>query len=120
MSFHAATLESNRVQKLLSLLRAVREKGATTLQINEACGSTRASSDVSELRANGVAVVCRHDHTTDSGRRVHRFWLEEFAPSDSSSSSSSSSNPTNPPQPTNPTERAEQPEFFAVQREGIL
>lgn len=79
MSFHAATMESNRMQKLYSFLLAVKHKGATTMEINDACASTRASSDISELNRNGHETVCRLDHTTETGRRVHRFWLKEFA-----------------------------------------
>ena len=77
MSFHASPLQSSRMQRLLTFLRARGSQGATTLEINERCDSTRASSDVSELRANGLRVVASYEGKTESGRRVHRYALRE-------------------------------------------
>lgn len=120
MSFHAATMASNRMQKLYSFLLAVKGKGATTMEINEACMSTRASSDISELNRNGHETVCRLDHVSENGRRVHRFWLKEYAPGDESSSSSvSSSKSEDQEQPSTTTTTrtrtmAEQPDLLTV------
>ena len=77
MSFHKSPLHAERMQKLLTFLRERGQHGATTLEINEHCSSTRASSDVSELRANGVRVVMSYEGKTESGRKIHRYAIVE-------------------------------------------
>ena len=79
-TFHHSTLESPRLAKLLAFLRARCASGATTLEITQSCVTTRASSDVSELVANGVRILTRFDGTTESGRRVFRYVLAECLP----------------------------------------
>jgi hypothetical protein len=77
MSFHKSPLSAERMQKLLFFLRGRGATGATTLDINEHCASTRASSDVSELRANGQRVVMAYEGKTANGRKLHRYFLIE-------------------------------------------
>jgi hypothetical protein len=81
-SFHHSSLDSPRLAKLLAFLRAQGASGATTLEITQACTTTRASSDVSELRACGVAVVDRFEGTNAQGRKVFRYFLAEFLPTE--------------------------------------
>lgn len=79
-SFHHSTLESPRLKKLLAFLRERGTTGATTLEITQHCTTTRASSDVSELAANGVNVLTKFDGTTESGRKIYRYILAECVP----------------------------------------
>ena len=79
-TFHHSSLDSPRLAKLLAFLRAQGASGATTIEITKACVTTRASSDVSELRACGVGVVDRFEGTNESGRKVFRYFLSECLP----------------------------------------
>ena len=74
MSFHFSPISSDRCQRLLAALRDA-PLGMTTMQINNATQSTRASSDVSELRANGYGVEAEYVGTNTNGRRVYRYRL---------------------------------------------
>ena len=76
-SFHHSTLDSPRLKKLLAFLRERGTAGATTFQITLACHTTRASSDVSELRANGIAVEAVEEDCTLTNRRIFRYKLIE-------------------------------------------
>ena len=80
-TFHHSTLESPRIAKLLAHLEAKGEQGATTLELCEQCISTRASSDVSELRACLVDsprwIETVFEGTNENGRRVHRYILRQ-------------------------------------------
>lgn len=77
---HAAKPDSQRLTRLMDLLRQRGDAGVTTLEINHLCDSTRASSDVSELRhATGAIVECRYIGQTGNGRRLHSYRL---APND--------------------------------------
>jgi hypothetical protein len=49
--------------------------GRTPIEINAICGTTRASSDVSELRQNGVDIEKEFLGTTPSGRKVFAYRL---------------------------------------------
>ncbi len=71
-TFHASPLSSQRMQKLLAALRS---GPCTTMKLNELCQSTRASSDVSEARANGAIIACTYLGTNENGRRVHLYTL---------------------------------------------
>jgi hypothetical protein len=72
-SFHHAKLEKSTVlQKTLELLKRTEP---TTIQIAEYTGSTRASSDVSELRHNGFNILATYVGLSDNGRKVHRYKL---------------------------------------------
>ena len=37
------------------------------------CGTTRPTSDISELRANGVQIDTSFERNTDTGRKVFRY-----------------------------------------------
>lgn len=75
MSFHAASLDSPRLKKLLALLQERGESGATTMEICDQCASTRASSDISELRKNGVQVAMEYRGLNGNNRKVYRYKL---------------------------------------------
>lgn len=83
MSNHHSDLKCDRLQRLMTALEQAGTGGLTTMQLNEICSSTRSSSDVSELRACGVAVVCEYCGLTDNGRRLHKYYLAQYAPKDS-------------------------------------
>ena len=79
-TFHHSTLDSPRLAKLLAFLRERGAQGATTLEICQHCCSTRASSDVSEARANGVKFVEKYEGQNENGRRITRYFLAECLP----------------------------------------
>ena len=66
-------LTSPRMVKLLAALDS--DIGRTPIEINTICGTTRASSDVSELRQNGVAIEKEFRGTTPTGRKVFAYRL---------------------------------------------
>jgi hypothetical protein len=74
-SFHAASLDSPRLQKLLNFLRDRKSVGATTFEITVNCQTTRASSDVSELGKNGVDIETIYEGKNESGRKIYRYIL---------------------------------------------
>jgi hypothetical protein len=74
-TFHHSTLESPRLAKLLAFLRQRGQHGATTFEITAECLTTRASSDISELRANGIQVDCSCEGMTETGRKINRYKL---------------------------------------------
>ena len=75
-TFHAGKLgKSQRLDKLLTFLRKRGAGGATTMGITIHCGSTRPSSDVSELRHNGVAIRTDYEGL-DNGRRIYRYTID--------------------------------------------
>ncbi len=75
-TFHAARLtDSPRLQAVLAYLRESGTEGATTLGILRNCPTTRPSSDVSELRANGIDVRCEYEGRSDRGAKVYRYTL---------------------------------------------
>ena len=74
-SFHHGSLETPRLKKLLDYLRLRGTQGATTMDIALACATTRASSDVSEARANGVEIMVIDEGLNENGRRITRFIL---------------------------------------------
>ena len=61
--------------KLIAALKSAGGKGLTTIEINERCQTTRASSDISELRQNGVEVQVDFNGTSQNGRKVYRYSL---------------------------------------------
>jgi hypothetical protein len=81
-TFHHSPLTSPRMVKLIAFLHERGASGATTLEICQACCSTRASSDVSEARANGVRFVEKFEGTNENGRRVTRYFLAECLPTE--------------------------------------
>lgn len=76
-TFHHASIDSDRIQRIVEALRGAGNAGLTTIQLNDICGSTRASSDVSEARACGYPIECQYQGKSESGRRVHRYRLVE-------------------------------------------
>lgn len=73
---HNAKASSDRIQRVLRALSQAGSTGITTIQINELCNSTRASSDVSEARAaTGLVLPCRYDGLGTTGRRVYRYFI---------------------------------------------
>ena len=66
------------MQKLLKFLRSRGAEGATTFEITVHCQTTRATSDVSELRANNVDIITAYEGENENGRKIHRYTLAEF------------------------------------------
>ena len=79
-TFHHSTLDSSRIKKLLAFLESRGEQGATTIEITSACQTTRASSDVAELRACLAGTAKRietiYEGENENKRRVHRYVLK--------------------------------------------
>jgi hypothetical protein len=76
-SFHHGNLESPRLKKLLDFLRQRGTIGATPFDMIANCGTTRPTSDISELRANGVAIDCEFERHTETERKVFRYRLSQ-------------------------------------------
>ena len=74
-TFHHAQADSDRIQRIVNALREAGQAGLTTIQLNYNCGSTRASSDVSEARACGYPIQCHYQGQTESGRKIYRYTL---------------------------------------------
>ena len=74
-TFHHAQLDSSRIQRIITALRNAGSAGCTTMDLNQLCNSTRASSDVSEARSCGVAIDCEYMGLSDAGRKVYRYRL---------------------------------------------
>jgi hypothetical protein len=73
-TFHFAPLENNpRLEKILARLK---RGSATTVELTNDTGTTRASSDVSELRANGHVITCTYLKKAESGRKIFMYeWM---------------------------------------------
>jgi hypothetical protein len=65
-------LNSDRLQKMMAALKSV-PNGLTPIELNRICDSTRASSDISELRQNGVPIEKTWQGYSASGRRVYSY-----------------------------------------------
>ena len=80
-TFHHSDLNSPRIKKLLAFLESRGEQGATTIEITSACQTTRASSDVAELRACLAGTAKRietiYEGENENKRRVHRYILKK-------------------------------------------
>ena len=77
---HSASVDrSDRLQRMRDLLHARAAIGATTREIILAADVCAVSAVASELRENGIGVVCLPEGRTESSN-AHRYWLEEFAP----------------------------------------
>lgn len=71
---HAATLDtSERLARVLALLKRRGGRGATTREIIAEAKVCAVNSIVAEIRANGVAVECRYEGKTEDGSRVYRY-----------------------------------------------
>jgi hypothetical protein len=69
---HTAKLDrSDVLQRTLAVLR---KRFPTTLELAKATGSTRPSSDISDLRANGHTITSQYVGTVD-GKRIFRYYL---------------------------------------------
>ena len=69
-------INSSRIQKPLNALREAGSRGLTPIELNEICQSTRASSDISELRQHGIPIEKHYEGESASGRRVFRYRLQ--------------------------------------------
>lgn len=76
-TFQTGSLESPRLKKLIDFLRDCGTAGATTFTITLACNTTRASSDVAELRALGVPIAVAYEGKSEAGRKIYRYRLTE-------------------------------------------
>jgi hypothetical protein len=72
---HASPLSSQRIQRILAVLRERGESGATTIELNQLTDSTRASSDISECRHVGCIIRADYCGLTDNGRKCWRYVL---------------------------------------------
>ena len=68
-------MKSKRLQKVLMRLRWWGKTGMTTFEIGLRCNSTRPSSDISELRANGKRISCKYEGLSADGRKIYRYTL---------------------------------------------
>lgn len=75
---HAAKIEhSARLQRLRDYLRECGPRGATSLELAQACGPLVAvSTEISALRHNGYTVRSLMERVTETGSRVWRYFLE--------------------------------------------
>ena len=76
-TFHHSGIDSSRIQRIVQALRGASHWGMTTLELNESCGSTRASSDVSEARACGMPIECEYHGKSANGRKIYRYFLRQ-------------------------------------------
>jgi hypothetical protein len=80
-TFHAASIKSDRIQRVIKALQQAGRRGLTTLKLGKLCGSTRPSSDKSEanqaLRKAGDDryISCRYVGKTENNRRLHVYKL---------------------------------------------
>ena len=73
---HAANIKtSDRLQRLLYLLRTHVLEGVTSLEITEALGILNPGTEVSALRHNGYDVECKYDGKTSTGAKRYRYFL---------------------------------------------
>lgn len=72
---HNASLESDRLQRVLDVLRNAGCDGATTLDISKKANVLAVSSVVSELRACGVAVNCQFEGMGENKSKIYRYRL---------------------------------------------
>ena len=68
-------LTSPRMVKLMAALKSAGSAGLTPMEIIAQCGTTRPTSDLSELSQNGVAIEKEFRGTTPSGRKVFAYRL---------------------------------------------
>jgi hypothetical protein len=74
-SFHNASLDSPRIQKLVAFLKERGSMGATSIEISDHCCTPRSASDVSEARACGLDIVASYEGKSDTGRKIYRYRL---------------------------------------------
>lgn len=66
---------SGQLASVLGFLRERGERGATTLEIADHCGTLNVATCASELRHGGHQVLCKRDGTTTGGGKVFRYFL---------------------------------------------
>ncbi len=77
---HAAVLENSpRLQRVLTYLRAMGPRGATTMEIVIGARVAVAGTAVSELRSNGISVDCKMETEKGGRTRIYRYTLAEFS-----------------------------------------
>ncbi len=75
---HAAKLsKSDRLTAFLAFLRL--HPGASTREIQTGADVCNPNTAASELRSLGYTVTCEFERVTESGRRIHRYRLQEVA-----------------------------------------
>jgi hypothetical protein len=80
-TFHNAGLKSDRIQRVLKVLKEMK-LGLTTMLIGRICHSTRPSSDISEanaaLRQSGSKrwISCEYRGLSANGRKMYNYRLE--------------------------------------------
>lgn len=70
---HATLAKSERLSRVLAMLRRRGGRGATTREIIAEAQVCAVNSIVAEIRANGVDVLCEYEGTTEDGSRVYRY-----------------------------------------------
>lgn len=70
-------MKSERLWRLLALLRSRGKMGATTLECAREARSCNASTTISELRRKGYSISGKQERVTEDGAKVWRYWLEE-------------------------------------------
>jgi hypothetical protein len=72
---HGKIVPGNRLWRVLRWLREAGQRGATTIELNRFCRTTRASSDISELRRNAIDIVTQYVGKNRNGNKVYRYRL---------------------------------------------
>lgn len=73
-TFHHGTMKSHRLKMVLQFLTGC-YAGATTMDIMDHCCTTRPSSDISELRANGVKIESKRIGKSENGGQIWSYKL---------------------------------------------
>ena len=66
---------SPRLQKLVDFLAMSGFTGATTLEIQNVCGTCAPGSDAADLRKKGINVICEYQGKSKAGRSIFRYRL---------------------------------------------
>ena len=86
MKHYSNPTSSDRCQRVLTVLRSRRSRGATTLELGRIAMVTDVKDVIHELRKprpsrgwNGIPIASVIEEQP-SGRRCARYWLPEYAP----------------------------------------
>jgi hypothetical protein len=76
-TFHHGSPKSFRLKTVLACLRNADKKGVTTFEILNRCypTTTRPSSDISELRANGIKIESKRIGKSANGGQIWNYKL---------------------------------------------
>lgn len=75
---HAKTLKPGApATKVLNVLRDAGSRGATSLEIQERAVVVAPSTVISQLRHMGYGIRRMFERVSESGAKVHRYWLVE-------------------------------------------